>query len=302
MKMTRKIDIRNYSLLLLCAGLLLISSVSVRAAAGDLDPTFGNGGKVVIETQPRFLKTSNCGSVRYGYDVPRKALLQSDGKIVVVGVTQSPSFNYGYCEGPYPGNGSNASSFTVMRFNTDGTLDNSFNNSGMLIIQSPLPAEYSSSTPLVNDAVKVSSQPSGKILVSGYILEPKTAGRSGVFRLNTDGSFDETFGDNGLFRNWNIEVLSSGKIIDAIYSPNFPYQGPCFLERYSEDGNFETTLNTYLPNVPFARQINLTCEDFTIQPDDRIVVLGKNKTDDDFAGTLGLMRLFSDSAQPKNGK
>jgi uncharacterized delta-60 repeat protein len=270
---------------------------------GSPDLSFGNGGKVIVETHPRFFTSSNCGSVRYGYDVPRQALLQSDGKIVVAGITQSPSFNVNGCYSNLPDTGLAASSFTVMRFNDNGTLDSGFNNSGMLIVQSPLPLENPwIKGQYVNDAYKISSQPNGKFLVSGYIYNSDpNLDRSGTFRINADGSFDPTFAENGLFKNWDIEVLSNGKIITK-YTIGIEYGNPCLLERYSENGTFETILNTFLPTIPTARQISLTCEDVAIQSDDKIIVLGKNKIYDSYAGTLGLMRLFSDSVQLKSGK
>lgn len=79
---------------------LLVSSVLqnlVRAASGDLDSTFGTGGKV---TRP--LPGAN--------DAARGTAIQSDGKIVVVG--------------------SDGNDFTLARYNTNGSLDSSFGTAG----------------------------------------------------------------------------------------------------------------------------------------------------------------------------
>ena len=75
-------------------GLLAISLIfnvkSAHAAAGSLDPTFGNGGIVIVP----------------GGGIVNDALLQSDGKIVVQGA------------------------FGVARFLSDGALDTSFGSGG----------------------------------------------------------------------------------------------------------------------------------------------------------------------------
>ena len=72
------------------------------AADGDLDTTFGTGGKV----------TTAIGS---GNDQAFAVVLQSDGKIVAAG----NSFN-----------GSNHD-FAVVRYNTDGSLDTTFDTDGI---------------------------------------------------------------------------------------------------------------------------------------------------------------------------
>jgi len=82
---------------LLAFGLFLWSAAPVLAAPGDLDLTFGSGGKVVTP----------IGS---GNDYSFGAAIQSDGKIVLAG----ESFN-----------GTNRD-FAVARYNTDGSLDNAF--------------------------------------------------------------------------------------------------------------------------------------------------------------------------------
>src|SRR5436309_5664858 len=64
--------IRHLLCVMLCAALLLLPAAG-RANPGDLDPTFGIGGKV----------TTGIGTDDYGYAVA----IQADGKIVVAGDT-----------------------------------------------------------------------------------------------------------------------------------------------------------------------------------------------------------------------
>src|SRR5437870_7648461 len=68
------------------------------AAPGDLDPTFGNGGKVT--TQFSFAHATGVA-------------VQADGKIVVAGTDES-----------------NSAQFVLARYHTDGSLDTSFGNGG----------------------------------------------------------------------------------------------------------------------------------------------------------------------------
>ncbi len=75
------------------------------AAPGDLDTTFGSGGKVVT-------------SITSDFDYPTRVRIQPDGKIVTVGVSGS---GFGIGE-----------SFLV-RHNADGTVDNSFGTNGSVI-------------------------------------------------------------------------------------------------------------------------------------------------------------------------
>src|SRR5207249_5339824 len=84
---------------MLCAALLLLPAAG-RANPGDLDPTFGIGGKV----------TTGIGTDDYGYAVA----IQADGKLVVAGETNN-GINY---------------DFALVRYNTNGTLDATFGTGG----------------------------------------------------------------------------------------------------------------------------------------------------------------------------
>src|SRR6266478_5525335 len=67
----------------------------IQAAPGDLDPTFGTGGLV----------TTANGSANF---IANALAIQSDGKLVAAGYSNSPSV------------------FTLVRYNTDGSLDMTF--------------------------------------------------------------------------------------------------------------------------------------------------------------------------------
>ncbi|MES2128830.1 MAG: hypothetical protein V4463_16295 [Pseudomonadota bacterium] len=103
-------------------------------------------------------------------DVINRVLVQSDGKILAAGVSNNGADNEG----------------AIVRFNANGTLDTSFGSGGKVVLH------LSGGPDTFNDALV---QSDGKILLSGSI-----GNALGVVRLNTDGSFDVTFGDHGLVR------------------------------------------------------------------------------------------------------
>jgi uncharacterized delta-60 repeat protein len=104
----------------------------VPAAAGDLDPTFGSGGKVT---------TDFFGNL----DVADAVAIQSDGKIVAAGVTITSS-------------GSSTADFALARYNQDGSLDASFGSAGKVTTQF---------TGTIAQAFSVAIQTDGKIVAAG---------------------------------------------------------------------------------------------------------------------------------------
>jgi uncharacterized delta-60 repeat protein len=136
---------------------LNFSPVRVQAAAGDLDPTFGTGGKV----------TTNY--IGYG-DSASAVAIQKDGKIIVGGTA---------------GRTSDFGDFGLVRYNPDGSLDLSFGVNGK--VRTPFE---------IYAAIEVIAiQEDGKIVAGGdaYIEENDFA----LARYNADGNLDLTFGTDG---------------------------------------------------------------------------------------------------------
>ena len=79
--------------------LITVGAHPVVAADGDLDTTFGTGGKV----------TTAIGSD----DAASSVAIQSDGKIVAAGYSSTV-----------------VNDFALVRYNTDGSLDTSFDSDG----------------------------------------------------------------------------------------------------------------------------------------------------------------------------
>src|ERR1044071_7201284 len=111
---------------------LSVSVQKAQAAAGDLDPTFGTGGTVMTD-------------INRSTDIANAVAVQGDGKLIVVGET-------------YKNNDFSTEDFVVTRYNTDGTLDNTFGIRGRVRTDFPGLAAVPSA---------VAIQPDGKIVVAG---------------------------------------------------------------------------------------------------------------------------------------
>ncbi len=161
---------------LFCTNLLLLITVLSFAQPGTLDNSFGNAGKVISNFSfPRINLTD--------------AILQSDEKILAAGAAD------------YDGN----SMAVIVRYNSNGTLDNSFNGTGILAI------DFTTGSDDNIDAIEL--QPDGKIVAL------VSASAAIIVRLKTDGSFDSSFNSNGKyfaagnFYGRDIKVLSNNQIV-----------------------------------------------------------------------------------------
>lgn len=143
------IGITATSIMFIC----LIGPQVAAAAAGDLDPTFGTGGMV----------TTDIGR---STDIANAVAIQADGKLVVVGQT-------------YRHNDFSDEDFVVLRYNIDGTLDNTFGSRGKVRTDFPGLAAVPSAVAIQTD---------GKIVVAGGAFPLFTfAGNFEVVRYNPSG-------------------------------------------------------------------------------------------------------------------
>jgi uncharacterized delta-60 repeat protein len=182
------------------------------AVPGDLDPAFGGGdGKV----------TTDFGDV----DRADGVAIQADGKIVVAG-------SAGGAGGP---------DFAVARYNTDGSLDPTFDGDGKVT------TDFASNH---DQGFAVALQADGKIVVAGeaFLMDLDFA----LARYNTDGSLDATFGggdgkvstDLGLSENdaaLAVAIQADGKIVAAgyvrreLFHPSYPEDFA--VARFNADGS-----------------------------------------------------------------
>jgi len=207
-------------------------------ASGSLDSSFGSDGKVIT-----VFGTSN--------ESANSIAIQSNGKIVVAGSSS---------------NGTN-NEFTVTRYNTDGSLDSSFDSDGKVTTTIGSNA----------DAFSVAIQSDGKIVLAGNAI---IGGRDeiAVARYNTDGSLDSSFDSDGKVTTTigeadyaaSVVVQSDGKIVVAGSSAtggdsNFA------LIRFNTDGSLDPSFD---PAVTPIGSANDEAYSVAIQSNGKIVVAG----------------------------
>ena len=159
---------------------------------------------------------------------------QSDGKIIIAGT--------GTLSTDYDGNGYRNTNFIVARYNTDGSLDHTFDGDGKL------------STDFNNNIDAVSSiaiQSDGKIVVAGYSSYPENdededhADSNAIARYNSDGSPDKTFNNSGTLitqtgaDNIQCAIQPDGKIVLATL-----YGSGLNLARLNSDGSSDSTFSS----------------------------------------------------------
>ena len=225
------------------------------AQPGTLDSSFGTDGKII---------NYNFAKAIYSTKV------QQDGKIVIGGLSLSETV-------------------IIARFNSNGTIDSSFNGNGIVT------TNLFPSTGLYSTIVKnIALQPDGKIVASGNgFRDVGLYGDYDVFllRYNVNGSLDESFGNNGIvISDFNdtkdllgaMTLQPDGKIVIGGRSSY------AFVARYNADGSLDTTFN----NVGWVKFGSGYFGDVKVQ-DDLKIVLGGDNTDKSTSRFL-LMRLFPD--------
>ncbi|MGI5379127.1 calcium-binding protein [Streptomyces sp. CA-251387] len=226
------------------------------AAPGDLDPTFGTGGRVSIPTSTQ----------AEGEDVA----VQPDGKIVSVGWEQ----RFG-------------ADFALMRHNPDGSVDTSFGGGDGEVLTDIEGGD--------DVAQGVALQPDGKIVVVGRHQETddEFAGCCWftVARYNSDGSVDTSFGGGdgwvspglagGAEDSAGVAVQPDGKIVAAAYAG-----GWFAVVRYLSDGSPDSAFGggDGVAVTSFSEVGGAVPRDMALQPNGKIVVAGyAGETSFDFA-------------------
>jgi uncharacterized delta-60 repeat protein len=223
---------------------------------GTLDTSFNTSGKVITP----FSSSSD--------DIGTSIAIQSDGKIIVAGYSNISGNN----------------NFAVVRYNTNGTLDTSFNTSGKVT------TAFSGLNDFGNS---IAIQLDGKIVVAG---STDSSGNNdfAVVRYNTNGSLDMTFGTDGkvitAFSGSNdfgnsIAIQSDGKIVVA-GSTDSSGNNDFAVVRYNTNGSLDMTFGTAGKVItPFSGSSDDVGYGITIQSDGKIVVAGNTDSsgNNDFA-------------------
>lgn len=188
------------------------STYSFAQSAGTLDKVFGINGKVVTP-----IDTIS--------DKGHSMVIQGDDKIILGGTTKNSFTSF---------------DFALVRYNNDGTLDNTFGAGGKVI------------TPIEEQSAgnSVAIQSDGKIILGGadqWFIN--------LVRYNNDGSLDTTFGAGGIVvtdvpgyyrdRCKSVAIQSDGKIVIGGFAQENNNDMSYFvLIRYNSDGSLDTAFGT----------------------------------------------------------
>lgn len=212
---------------------------------GGLDITFDADGKL----------TTAFGS---SDDAANSVVIQTDGKIIVAGYSRIGSHNV----------------FAIARYNTDGSLDNTFDGDGKVTT-----AFAGSIGNIINSIVL---QTDGKIVVAGSNHNGSTLDFA-LARYNTDGSLDNTFDGDGKLTTaigssddiaYSIALQTDGKIVVAGNSDiggNIDFA----LARYNTNGSLDNTFDgdgKLTTSIGFAQN----AAGLAIQTDGNILIAGSD--------------------------
>lgn len=186
-------------------------------ADGSMDTTFGVNGyaEIIIEGAENF---------SFAKDIA----LQKDGKILL---------------GSYYDNSGNWK-WVVVRLNTDGTLDSTFGEGGMVKMSVGYGHDF---------VLGIDVQEDGKIVVGGHSWDandPVLRYSLAIARLNEDGSVDTSYGNNGVFRKGfiaegcsyltGLEVAPNGKVYASFSAqeniPGYSFKYDIGVVSLNEDG------------------------------------------------------------------
>jgi uncharacterized delta-60 repeat protein len=241
--------------------------------------------------------------------------VQPDGKVIVGGeFSFIDSFNR----------------WRVARFNTDGSIDTTFNTStpiagvindvlalpeGKVFIGGAFPLESGggnfynnigrmnadgsidtnfnhANVIMEGEGYSILEQPDGKILVGGFMDYANNARRRGIARFNADGTLDTGFIPyTGLSYVLDMALQVDGKIVVVnADSPSTPF-------RLNTDGSQDTSFTSPFVSFSASIQRRTRITQIVIQPDGKILVAGQLITGSATSPTLsGLARLNPDGS------
>jgi len=194
----------------------------------------------------------------------RGVAIQSDGKIVVMGVSYDGKKHH----------------ILVLRFNSDGTRDNTFGVGGVFM--------YGEKGKGNNYGSGVAIQPDGKIVIVGDSYYDKSR-EVLVLRCNSDGSLDSTFGKGGVVTyrsqikenkdlSFGVKFQSNARIVVVGATHNGKNYEPMIL-RYNSDGSLDSSFGKEgVVTYKGLSDADSWGRAVAIQPDGRIVMVGVSYT------------------------
>jgi uncharacterized delta-60 repeat protein len=200
---------------------------------GSLDTTFNPTG-----SQPGTLMLTMMAGTNPTTSSARSVAIQADGKIIAAGSSQDSN------EDPL---------FTLARYNTNGSLDTTFNPAG-----TPPGTVTTALGPHYTDAelMSVAIQPAdGKIVAAGGKCDYWGSCIFALARYNTNGSLDTTFNPAGSlpgtvttafgassYKIMSMAIQADGKIVATGFD-TYGLGNSSALVRYNTNGSLDSTFN-----------------------------------------------------------
>ena len=217
-------------------------------ADGRLDSSFAQNGFAIIDI--------SSDDRAFSID------LQNDDKIIIAGFVNINNWD-----------------FAVLRFNSNGLLDNTFGNNGIVI------NDFDGD---IDVAFSIKTQSDSKIIACGWTFS-NASWNFAIIRYNSDGSLDQNFGNKGIVitdvdnvynTSHSIAIQEDGKYVVTGYRYfRERLDTDILLVRYNSDGSIDQSFGV---NGFVTKDINRN-EDFAwdviIQSDERILVTGYTKSD-----------------------
>lgn len=210
------------------------ANLPIRSVIAETDGSSFIGGDFQIfegTAKYRFAKLNLNGSVNSSFNAAvysngsiNEVEIQSDGKIIAAG-------SFFYVNGTGYG--------SVVRFNADGTVDNSF-------------ANFAQSQFFADPIEDVEIQPDGKFIIAGGINFSNNPTTYGVIRLNANGTIDNTFTPVSFTSNIPrvVKYLPNGQILvggEFTALNGTPRNG---FARLNSNGSLDNTFNPTITSSP----------------------------------------------------
>jgi uncharacterized delta-60 repeat protein len=221
---------------------------------GTLDTSFGTNGWATTVFDSSYSQVKDATS-------------QNDGKILLSGFASDIS--------------TGRHKIAVARFNTDGTIDNTFGTSGQVSFNIGSFDDYGAG---------VAVQTDGKIMIGGYtILDSNFSEYDfAAVRLNSDGTFDDSYGTNGIVvtsvidngRNYAEQMLlqPDDKIVLMGFVGSGSNDDDMGMVRFDTEGNLDTTFGAGGKVITDVGGRYDYGKAIAIQPDNKIILAGYSYT------------------------
>lgn len=232
-------------------------------ADGSLDESFGDGGLV----------TTPIPDAETAIAWPSRNILQADGKVVAGGLALFEN---------------NQADIVLLRYNSDGSLDESFGDGGISVI------DFEGKAQFPQDIVAL---PGDKIMIVGGVADEfeftPFFKEAFMARINSDGLVDSSFGGGDGYITWTLggEPLGFDRALVTSASEMFIVGGDetdCTLQRFDLDGTLDTTFGDDGWVIIDSGQLDL-CPDASLTVDGKIALVGRASSpeSDSGAATLG---------------